>query len=82
MWFKRGKKIEVPELPSEVVPRKPSRIATSGWRLEEPTLLARPRQVSMPISLTVNVSDVTDIKKLREILRAIKEELLEENETE
>jgi hypothetical protein len=41
----------------------------------------KPKEMSMPISLTVNISDATDIQKLRKVLRAIKEELFEEKET-
>jgi small-conductance mechanosensitive channel len=45
-------------------------------------VVAAPKDVSIPISLTVNVTDITDTQKLREILRAIREELLERKETE
>lgn len=79
--LKRGRVIKALEVPAEIE-RRARIIATPPWGLEEPTLLRRPKQVSLPISLTVNISDVTDIQKLREILRAIKEELLEEKETE
>lgn len=44
-------------------------------------LTVKPKEISIPISLTINVTDATDVVKLREILRAIKEELLEEKET-
>lgn len=79
--LKRGKQIEPRELPIEVA-REPITATTPWSGLETPTLLTKPKQVSMPISLTVNVSDVTDVQKLREILRAIKEELLEEKKPE
>lgn len=79
--LKRGKAPEALEVPVEIE-RRARVIATSPWGLEEATLLKKPKKVSLPISLTVNVSDVTDIQKLREILRVIKEELLEEKETE
>jgi len=43
-------------------------------------ILKKPKEVSVPISLTLNISDATDIQKLREILRVIKEELFAEKE--
>ena len=71
----RGKEIAERALPTKEKTVTTTRPPFRG--LEVPTPLGKPKEVSMPISLTVNVSDVTDIQKLREILRAIKEELLE-----
>lgn len=73
--LRRG--VEEVELP-EVTPLPPS----EDRRVYEfpGLILKKPRKVSIPISLTVNISDATDIQKLREILRAIKEELFEEKE--
>jgi hypothetical protein len=58
--------------------RKSSKTSPSFRRY----VVAAPKDVSIPISLTVNVTDITDTQKLREILRAIREELLERKETE
>lgn len=46
------------------------------------TLPEKPREISIPISLTINVTDITDTEKLREILRVIKEELSGEKGTQ
>ena len=78
--LKKGEEKEAAPLPPTIsikekkraITTKPSPFGTFG----------RPKEVSIPISLTVNVTDTTDIQKLRDILKAIKEELLEEKETE
>jgi hypothetical protein len=44
-------------------------------------VLKPPTETTIPISLTINVTDTTDVQKLREILRAIREEPFKEKET-
>lgn len=49
---------------------------------EAPSLVLKPpKETAMPISLTINVTDTTDVQKLREILRAVREELFKKEET-
>lgn len=57
---------------------KPSPFGTFGG-LE---VMKSPSEVSIPISLTVNITDATDIQKLKQILKAIREELFEKKETD
>jgi len=83
--FKRGveKEERIPEVVSAKEKEMPVTTTPSPFRrLEVSPLITKPKEVSIPISLTVNVTDTTDIQKLREILRAIKEELSEKKETE
>jgi hypothetical protein len=73
--LRRGvEKIELPEItPSPLEDRRTYEFPAG--------LIPKKPKVSVPISLTVSISDATDIQKLREILKAIKEELFEEKET-
>lgn len=81
--FRRGKEITEGEIPSKIsVTEEPEKTIAKTTPSFRRYVVTTPKAVSVPISLTVNITDDTDIQKLREILRAIKEELWEKKETE
>lgn len=72
---------EIEEIPVETKEERLLKVTPSHLRKRElASFLTKPEGVSFPISLTVNVDEKTDVEKLREILRAIKEELFMEKE--
>jgi hypothetical protein len=73
--IRKGEQVEYPVEAKVQEKRAPSAPTFGG--LEKPTILAKPKEINVPISLSIDISAVDDVEKLREILRAIREELVE-----
>lgn len=81
--YRRGEEIQTVSIvgPTGVEREKMRPVTPSAFGTFGELEIAKPKEVSIPISLTVNVTDITDIQKLRKILKVIKEELVEEKES-